>query len=313
MAHSETRAYRVVRLCILLLLTTTVVTAQAQPQTAKTPLKPASADDQAIRAAAQAYAAAYNAGDAKALAALWTPDGDYTDEDGNILQGREAIEQHFAAIFASTPGVKLDVRTQSIRYLSPDVAIENGIARATPEHGYPTTAQYSAVQVKQNGKWLLASVRDVRHLAETNHEYLAGLEWLVGNWQADNGEERLTVRFDWIPNKNFLVRTYSLEKGGKALRSGTQIIGWDPRTKEITSWQFDSDGGFGQDHWYKQGARWYITAEGVLRDGGETSATNIITPIDANNFSWQSTDRTADGVALPDTQPVKLTRVAPTR
>ena len=33
---------------------------------------------------------------------------------------------------------------------------------------------------------------------------------------------------------------------------------------------------------------------------------NIVTPIDANSFTWQSIKRTLDGVSLPDTPPVKI-------
>jgi hypothetical protein len=47
----------------------------------------------------------------------------------------------------------------------------------------------------------------------------------------------------------------------------------------------------------------------VLRSGGGSSSTNILSPIDANSFTWQSTDRLVDGAALPDTEAVKMTRV----
>ena len=50
-----------------------------------------------------------------------------------------------------------------------------------------------------------------------------------------------------------------------------------------------------------------LDATGVFRDGSDTTAVNMITPIDANNFTWQSVKRTLDGVSLPDTPPVKVT------
>lgn len=282
----------------------------AAQQTAARPNAPAASasDDQAIRAAGQAYAKAYNAGDAKALAALFTADAEYTDEFGNVFKGRAEIEKLFAGIFASSPGAKLEIEPESIRMLGNNVALENGVARATPAHGNPSMTNYSAVQVKQEGHWLIASVRDTKRVPASNEEYLKALEWLVGQWHAESSDEKLSVRVDWIPNKNFLLRSYSVEKGGKQVRSGTQIIGWDPRIDEITSWHFDSDGGFGEDRWYKRGNRWFIASVGVLRDGAETTATNIITPIDGNSFTWQSTQRAIGGAALPDTEAVKLTR-----
>lgn len=291
----------------------TVALAQQSAPSRPTAGRPPSADEQAIRAGAQTYSKAYNAGDAKALAALWTADGEYTDEAGRVFQGRAAIEQSFAAIFASQPGVTLDVRTESIRFLSPDVAIETGSAWSTPAHGNPTTARYNAVLVKRDGNWLLASVSDSARVAESNSEFLRGLEWLIGQWQAEQGDERLTVKVEWTANKNFLQRSFATTSGNKPLRSGTQIIGWDPRARQIVSWHFDSDGGYGHERWNKQGSRWFIESQGILRDGGESTATNILAPIDANSFTWLSTDRTVNGAALPETAAVKLIRVATPR
>ena len=51
-------------------------------------------------------------------------------------------------------------------------------------------------------------------------------------------------------------------------------------------------------------------ADGVmLVDGGELTATNLLTPIDKDTFTWQSTARTLDGESLPNIPPVKVTRV----
>ena len=52
-----------------------------------------------------------------------------------------------------------------------------------------------------------------------------------------------------------------------------------------------------------------ITAAGVQADGGELTATNILTPVDKNAFTWQSIERTLDGKELPNIPPVKVTRV----
>ena len=39
------------------------------------------------------------------------------------------------------------------------------------------------------------------------------------------------------------------------------------------------------------------------------TATNIMTPVDADSFLWQSVERTVDGESLPDLVPVAVTRV----
>jgi len=44
-------------------------------------------DEAAIRANIEAFVKAYNAGDAKAIAALFTPDGQIEDKDGDQTEG----------------------------------------------------------------------------------------------------------------------------------------------------------------------------------------------------------------------------------
>ena len=47
----------------------------------------------------------------------------------------------------------------------------------------------------------------------------------------------------------------------------TQRIGWDPLTKQIKSWVFDSEGGYGDGLWTRKGNQWVIKSTGVLPDG----------------------------------------------
>jgi hypothetical protein len=54
-----------------------------------------------------------------------------------------------------------------------------------------------------------------------------------------------------------------------------------------------------------------IEAKGTLRDGSESTSVNIATPSGPNSFTWQSVNRTLDGVRLPDVPPAKLVRVQP--
>ena len=82
-----------------------------------------------------------------------------------------------------------------------------------------------------------------------------------------------------------------------------------PRTGQLRSWMFDDDGGFGDAAWTRDGKRWVLAATGVQADGGEVTATNILTPVDKDTFTWQSTERTLDGAALPSIPPVKVKRV----
>ena len=92
--------------------------------------------------------------------------------------------------------------------------------------------------------------------------------------------------------------------------SGMEIVGWDPAEKQIRSWVFDSDGGFSEGKWSQKGNRWFIQKVGTLPDGGKSTATNIVTQVDDDSFTWQSTDRTVDDEVLPNVEEVLVKRAA---
>jgi uncharacterized protein (TIGR02246 family) len=268
------------------------------------------ADAKAIRESAAAYAKAFNAGDAKALAAHWTADGDLTDAEGRQYRGRQAIEKEFAAYFAAKPGLKVDLTIDSIRFPAGDVVIETGTARTHGAAGEPaTTSQYTAVHVKKNGKWLLACVRESAPTSTTNYDRLRDLEWLVGNWTAKTGGVTIDQTCEWTCHRNFLKRTFAVKQGDAVTATGMQMIGWDPTVGQIRSWTFDCDGGFGSAVWSRQGNKWVQEATGISPNGSETDATNIITPVDHNSFTWRSVGRSTNEVSLPDTAEVKVVRV----
>src|SRR6185436_18982308 len=87
-------------------------------------------DEAAIRKSDDAYVDAYNKHDAKALAALWSPEAVYVDpETGEQAVGRQEIEREFAETFKGLKDAKLEVDVKSIKFLSPNVAVESGTAR----------------------------------------------------------------------------------------------------------------------------------------------------------------------------------------
>jgi uncharacterized protein (TIGR02246 family) len=55
-------------------------------------------EEAALFKRAEAFVAAFNKGDAKALAGFWTPDGMYRDQTGNDYKGRPAIEKMFQVL-----------------------------------------------------------------------------------------------------------------------------------------------------------------------------------------------------------------------
>src|SRR5262249_42936479 len=137
-------------------------------------------DEAALLKNAEAFVETFHKGDAKALAAFWTPDGDYTDQTGRLMKGREAIEKAFQGFFAENKGLKLRIDIPSLRFLPPDTAVEDGTpAVIPPDGGPPSRARYTIVHVKKNDQWLLSSVRDAPFAPPGNSEHLRELEWAI--------------------------------------------------------------------------------------------------------------------------------------
>src|SRR5437588_6017151 len=81
-----------------------------------------SADEAAIQANIARFVKAYNAGDAKAVAALFTPDGQIVDKQGNVAESRDAIAKTFTRLFAEMPQKRLEVVVESIRFVGAELA-----------------------------------------------------------------------------------------------------------------------------------------------------------------------------------------------
>ena len=267
-------------------------------------------DEKAIRKAGEAFVKAFNAGDAKAVAALFAPDGDFMDVRGQVFRGRDTIEKLVAANFANARGAKIDVIIDSIRFLGKETAIEKGTSYARPAAGAaPTATRYTAIRVKRDGKWLLESVHESPYQADSNYENLKDLEWVIGTWTANPPGATVEMKCEWAGNRNFILCKQETRKGDSVVATSIQVIGWDPIERRVRSWDFDSEGGYGSELWTRDGGRWVLEATGMHRDGAVSEATNVITPVDANTFTWQSIQRRSNGASLPNTAVVKAVRV----
>lgn len=282
----------------------------------------ATADEAAIRALVLEFTRAFNAGDAKGVAALFTEKARIATEGGEAVEGRQAVEKLFADSFAASPGQRIVVKTNSLRMLSAEAAIEEGTATITvpslgdDDDARSETSRYSAAYVKRDGKWLQDDIHDYPMpeavVAQSAHEHLKDLEWLVGEWLDENDEGEVRTTCDWSDDRSFLLRSFKMKIGGRIEVSGLQRIGWDPRLNQFRSWVFDSEGGFSDGLWSRDDrGRWIIKSTGVLKDGRSVSATNILTRDDGDMLRWRSVDRTLGSNALPDAEDAVLVRKPP--
>ena len=105
------------------------------------------------------YESAFNKGDAKALAALYTADAIRLGLNNQILTGRAAIEQFYVASFAgAAKPSKLTIRPGRTQMLGPDVALTEGSYELTSG----VRGVYVITAVQQGGRWRLAGVVPVQ-------------------------------------------------------------------------------------------------------------------------------------------------------
>src|SRR5262245_19091187 len=81
-------------------------------------------DLKAINGSADQFTAAFDKGDAKGIAALFAPDAEMVEKDGDVFHGRDAIEKEFAAFFKVFPGAKLTLDLAAVRRVAPNVLVE---------------------------------------------------------------------------------------------------------------------------------------------------------------------------------------------
>ncbi len=270
-------------------------------------------DARALGALLESFTKAFNAGDAAAIAATFTSGALVVDEEGERTEGRAAIRDRFAASFKNSPGNTIAIEVSSLRFLGPETALEEGRATIAPAKGggAPEISGFTAVYVKEDGHWLQAAVRDEPAGSLTVHDRLKELEWLVGQWVNESQDVVVFTTCKWADNGNFLLREFTVQTQGRPVMTGSQRIGWDPLKRQFKSWVFDSEGGFVEAYWTRNGNQWVVKAEGVDHDGEPASATNIITRLGKDRIGWQSANRTLGGAAVPGIDEFILVRKPP--
>ncbi|MCA9068881.1 MAG: SgcJ/EcaC family oxidoreductase [Planctomycetaceae bacterium] len=259
------------------------------------------AESARIKARTENFAKALESGDAAKVAALWTDEGEYV-RDTMTIRGRKELETAYGKFFEDRPNLKVTVESDNIRFLAPNTAIEEGrflIKKGKDESG---TTGYSILYVKNEGEWSIALLKE-----QEDRPHLKDLTWILGTWKAEGNGTKVETTYKWDHSKAFLRMEYT-STSDEGTTTGSQMIGLDPLTGLPRSWTFSGNGGFGEGLWVRDGKKWIVRASSRQPDGAEMTATNILTPVDKNNFTWQSTDRKLDGEALPDTDVVKVHR-----
>jgi uncharacterized protein (TIGR02246 family) len=260
----------------------------------------------AIRKSAREFEKAFDRGDARAVAAFWTEEGEYYDDAGVELRGRAAIEKAYAELFKASPMMTVEIETQSVHFPADGTAVADGILRfKAAGAGLKTSSRYSVLYVRQGGDWKVAIAREWG----ANDDKLEDLAWLVGSWVAKFGDREVQMSFEWNNARTLIRGRVTRKDVGILTWSATETIGLDPQTGFLHSWVFDDEGGRAEALWARDGNRWVQDVAGTLFDGAQYTAVNVLTPLNDDEFIWRSIDRTILGSPVPDTDPIKLKRV----
>ena len=176
-----------------------------------------SPDEAAIRKMVSDYAEAFNKHDAGALAGFWSPEAVYL----NRVSGDSCRPRVPSPSSLPNSSYKLDVKmtcqTESIQFVSPNVAVERGTSTMIFPKGKPDDTAYSAVYVKHEGKWLLDRVTDDANPdKESHYEQLKPLEWMIGHWVDKDDHVDVETDCNWTKNRTYLTRTFTVTVDGEA-------------------------------------------------------------------------------------------------
>ena len=266
-----------------------VATASAVMPSSKASRPTTGPDIAGINRVMRSYLEAFNRHDPAALAAHWSATGENLDLDsGETTAGRDAVHEVFAALFEQDAGATIDIDVAAIRPLRDDVAVVDGVSRISFTDAPPSSSRFSAVLVRENGNWVLDTVRESNTSSQPSHEGtvanaqarpLDAMAWLVGSWEDVSEGVTASTHCFWSTNRAFLIRTHVVSTeaaheqrrlpGGSGIpgllsanaagsREITEILGWDPDRGQIRSWLFTSDGRFAEGAWSRDGNAWTL-------------------------------------------------------
>lgn len=266
--------------------------------------------DPSIAAMVGTFEKAFNAHNAPAMSALWTPDAVYTATVANVqVNGRNDIGAAYAKLFKQQPtsSLKLTITESKINGGKASLL---GMAEVTQKGQLPTRSLFRGALEKVGASWLFSSVEE-SELPADSPTGMSQLGWLAGTWTQALPSGDVKNTYHWVDGGAFLIRNYSREaKQGPAV-DGTQIFGWDAEQQCIRTWLFDSNGSFGEGYWQRQSPdKWLNKMALKLPDGRRGSVTQIMTRKGDNEIILQSVDREIDGQFQPNTAPATMTRQA---
>ncbi|MCA9042453.1 MAG: nuclear transport factor 2 family protein, partial [Planctomycetaceae bacterium] len=266
-----------------------------------------------LQKALEGYVAAFNKRDVEGLLRYWSADGIYVTPDGREFHGQAELKQAFENYFQGLESeVRLEIPEYAHELISPKIARETGVAFLYGKETEPLESTYTAYYIREGNEWKLESVKEIEPAGPgSSYEQLQPLEWLIGDWSAENAitQNSVLMKNSWSMNQNFITSNFTVLREGEPVISGVQIIGWDPVAETIRSWIFDSQGGFGTGSWSENEGKWSVRTLFQTSEGEKASAINIYTPVDADSYLYESVSRQRGSELLPSLEEITVNRL----
>jgi uncharacterized protein (TIGR02246 family) len=120
-----------------------------------------SRDEATVRGVVQKYVEAREQKDPRATASLFTADADQLVSSGEWRKGREAVVKGTMASSQRTGGTR-SITVESVRFLTPDVAIADGRYELSGLAGGQTRRMWTTIIVtREGGVWKIAAIRNM--------------------------------------------------------------------------------------------------------------------------------------------------------
>jgi len=266
-----------------------------------------------LEQSARSFVEAFNAGDADAIASLFVQEGELVLASGELVIGRANLAEHYSAAFSESDRPQAALEAGSVRFLTEDMAIEEGTVHLTEPSGEISSHFYTAVHAKQeDGTWLFASVRDEIGDHALPAEKLFALEWLIGDWVAQINGSDTWISFSWSDDGPYIDAKALTESPEGPSTASTMRIGWNERDESFVSWAFDAEGGYNYSTWISpETDQWLMKTQGITSEGETNTVTQEVTlNSSGESFSWSKRDQIIGGV-LQDGRTIQFVKRPP--
>src|ERR1700761_5831525 len=177
---------------------------------------------------------AVNAGDVDKTLSYWSEDAVFVDQAGNETKGKPELRGRFSNLLPQRADCPASFHPEKISFPGANVAMVIGTVSLKNGSLDLPASRFSFVLVKQNNAWLIAQHTETSIQETSAADHLKDLEWLVGQWQVDKGDQPPKLDVEWADGKNFIITKITITKDS-ASHIDRQVIGWDGRARGIVS------------------------------------------------------------------------------